>query len=163
MAKGFRLDLQAKEKVWRMTGYAPHVDSEAQPFHSSDFDWRALAGGERSGKSTAVGRGELAPYLCVPHADRAYEYHIVGNSYADTRHEFLYAFEDLERLGLILSARMPEHETQPLKQIWNCWKSCKSMSVSPLWSNTSRQRLSQLGNNGSGGRPGPSKHSASAA
>lgn len=98
--------------MWRVSGYRPHDDSEVAAFHADDSDWRALAGGERAGKSYCVGRGELVPYLMVPHEDRLYEYHIVADTYAEARPEFRYAADDLERMGLVAELKMPPHEGQ---------------------------------------------------
>jgi hypothetical protein len=69
-----------------------------------------LAGGERSGKSHAVGRGELVPYLATPHQERAYDYYIVASVYKEAREEFRYAFEGLDAMHLIAEVRMPEAE-----------------------------------------------------
>ena len=107
-----RLSLDDKRKAWAISGYTAWDDGDALAFHGDQGDQRALAGGERAGKSTCVGRGELVPYLMVPHQDRVHDYHIVGDTYADARHEFSYAFEDLDGMRLVAEGKMPEHESQ---------------------------------------------------
>lgn len=111
----WRLPLKAKRAYWATTGYEPHAEGDVGRFHASEAYTRALAGGERSGKSCCVGRGELGPYLATPHKDRPYEYHIVADVYEDTHHEFDYVEEDLDATHLLAEITKPQNGSWVLR------------------------------------------------
>lgn len=111
--------------VWGAMEYTPN---EAQVPFLADFINGArvqlLCGGERAGKSMTAAAAlllDMGPRGAVFSKCKERRFWIVGPDYRQTRPEFLYVYNALNKLGYVESASMPENDNQP----WNMttkWK-----------------------------------------
>lgn len=126
--KQFEMNRQAADWraiCWAAMEYTPNKTQ--QPF-VLDFiagaRLQALCGGERSGKSrtaAACAILDMGPRTSNFATEPERRFWIVGPDYRQSRPEFMYIYDALDRLGYVESASMPENDNQPwtLHTKWN--------------------------------------------